>query len=300
MGILVEARNVTKKYGKFCAIKEACVTINEGEIYGFVGKNGAGKTTFLKMLTGLHSYDSGSINMLGQDCNEKPDVFRNVGALIENPGLFDKMSAFANIKQKCICMGINDDKHIYELLELVGLLNVAKKKVKGFSLGMRQRLGIALALVGYPKLLVLDEPINGLDPSGIVDIRNLLLRLNKERNITIIISSHVLGELSKIATTYAFVEKGIIKPGIKMEDSTMVSITVSDSKKAVEILDNMGICNYKVKDEKSIEVYEECENAKVVKELVMADVDLMSIYTYQTSLEDYYFGFAGGGDTCIG
>lgn len=211
MNNLVEIHNVSKKYDNIFAVNNASITIRENAILGFIGENGAGKTTLLKMLCGMSKPTSGSIDLLFDKSGAYSKHNIQIGSLIEAPGYYPNMTAFDNIKLKALYAGEQiSDTQIKELIDLVGLNGNEKKKVKNYSLGMKQRLGIAIALVGNPPLLVLDEPINGLDPHGIVEIRNLIKKLNEERSITFVISSHILDELSKVATDYCFIHKGNI------------------------------------------------------------------------------------------
>lgn len=202
---------LTKTYGKQTAVKEIDLVIPKGEIYGLVGRNGAGKTSFMKMISGLSHPSSGNFSLFGIE-NSKPSnsgLYVQVGSLIETPGFFENMSAYDNLLMKAYCTNIEDkNSHIIQLLELVDLQDVGKKKVKNFSLGMKQRLGVAMALIGNPKLLILDEPINGLDPQGIAEMRDIILKLNREYQITVLISSHILEELSKMVTSYGIIDYG--------------------------------------------------------------------------------------------
>ena len=210
MGYILSTDCLTKEYHHFKAVDSVNLHINEGDIYGFIGRNGAGKTTTLKMICGLASPTLGTFSLFEQPYENlvKDKVFAKVGSLIEEPGIYPDMNAFDNVYLKCICAGIKDKNYAMDLLRLVDLDKTGRKKAKGFSLGMKQRLGIALALVGDPKLIILDEPINGLDPQGILEIRETILKLNSEKKMTFIISSHILGELSKIATRYGIIDKG--------------------------------------------------------------------------------------------
>ncbi len=207
---IVETKGLTKRYGSFCAIEDMSLHIEEGDIYGMVGRNGAGKTTTLKMLCGLTTPSEGELSLLGKEYAtvKKENLFEQVGVLIEAPGIYNGFSAFDNLKMKCLLYGIDDDAYIMDLIKKVGLREAGNRKAGKFSLGMKQRLGIALALVGNPKVVILDEPINGLDPQGIVEIRNLITKLNREEGITFIISSHILSELEKIATHYGIIHEG--------------------------------------------------------------------------------------------
>lgn len=210
MGYILTTDNLTKEYHHYKAIDSVSLNVAKGDIYGFIGRNGAGKTTTLKIIAGLAAPTSGSFSLFEKSYEEviKTNAFSKVGSLIEEPGIYPDMTAFDNVYLKCIYAGINDKSYAMDLLRLVDLDRTGRKKAKGFSLGMRQRLGIALALVGEPELLILDEPINGLDPQGILEIRETILKLNAEKGITFIISSHILGELSKMATRYGIIDKG--------------------------------------------------------------------------------------------
>ena len=189
--LLLSTKGLTKQYGRQKAVSRMDIHVKKGSIYGLIGRNGAGKTTFLKMVAGLASPTDGEINLFGYTGNQLKRIRSRVGCLIESPGLYGNLSAYDNLKIKCKFCGINKKGYIEEILKLVGLENTGKKKSKHFSLGMKQRLGIGLALIGEPDLLLLDEPINGLDPQGIVEIRDMIWRLKEERNMTIIISSHI-------------------------------------------------------------------------------------------------------------
>ena len=211
METLVQTNNLTKQYGQHKAVNNVNLSVRKGEIYGLIGRNGAGKTTILRLISGLAKPTNGSISLFGQNSRDSIYMQKHIGLLIETPGIYLDMSARDNVKLKCMAIGISNNSYIAELLKNVGLSAVDKKKVKCFSVGMKQRLGIALALVGNPELVILDEPTNGLDPQGIAEIREIIVQLNTEKNITFIISSHILGERSKIATCYGIIEKGELK-----------------------------------------------------------------------------------------
>ena len=211
METLVQTNNLTKQYGQHKAVNNVNLSVRKGEIYGLIGRNGAGKTTILRLISGLAKPTNGSISLFGQNSRDSIYMQKHIGLLIETPGIYLDMSARDNVKLKCMAIGISNNSYIAELLKNVGLSAGDKKKVKCFSVGMKQRLGIALALVGNPELVILDEPTNGLDPQGIAEIREIIVQLNTEKNITFIISSHILGELSKIATCYGIIEKGELK-----------------------------------------------------------------------------------------
>ena len=211
MNYIITTNKLTKSYGDQNAVDGVSISIGKGEIYGLVGRNGAGKTSFMKMISGLSLPTGGDFSLFGKENKNGSgnNLYQKVGCLIETPGFFESMSAFDNLMLKVYCAGIKDKKkYIRDLLKLVDLEYAEKKKVKHFSLGMKQRLGVAMALVGEPELLVLDEPINGLDPQGIAEMRELIFKLNREFKITIFISSHILEELSKIATYYGILDHG--------------------------------------------------------------------------------------------
>ena len=220
MEVLVQTNNLTKRYGQHKAVNNVNLTVRKGEIYGLIGRNGAGKTTVLRLISGLARPTEGNVCLFEQNSLDTVYTQNRVGILIESPGVYPNMSARENVKLKCLAKGISNKSYIAELLEGVGLRAADKKKVKHFSVGMKQRLGIALALVGNPELVLLDEPINGLDPQGMAEIREIITKLNKDRGITFIISSHILGELSKIATCYGIIEKGELKKQILKTELT--------------------------------------------------------------------------------
>ncbi len=206
MSILVQTKQITKKYKAHEAVSDVSITVLQGQIYGLIGKNGAGKTTLLKLISGLIKPTSG--NVVFSALPSSQSEYR-IGALIEAPGFYPNMTGYENLKAQSLCLGLRYSRQqIEELLDLVGLLYAKNKKVKAYSLGMKQRLGIALSLIGNPDILILDEPINGLDPEGIIEIRNIVTRLNRERNMTIIISSHILDELAKVATNFCIIHSG--------------------------------------------------------------------------------------------
>lgn len=302
MEYILETNNLTKRYGKYTAVNELSLHVKPGDIYGFIGRNGAGKTTFLKMVSGLSHPTSGEIVLFGDRGQElvSNNTFQKTGTLIENPGLYGNMTAFSNMKMKCLAMGRNDKKYIEELLDLVGLANVGKKKIKQFSLGMRQRLGIALALIGEPKLLLLDEPINGLDPQGIAEVRNTILRLNHEKNITIMISSHILEELSKIATSYAIIDTGklvreMTKEQLNESCESKIEIRTNNAQEAVRILKETGVEKMKAVDDKTVYVMERFQETAYFNEtLVKHNIQVEMLNVTNMSIEEYYLQLTGG------
>ena len=294
--------NITKKYGEQLAVDNVNMTIKKGDIYGFIGQNGAGKTTLIRLITGLIHKSGGEIELLGaNEENELNKARTMVGSLIESPSLYTNMTARENLEVSRLVRNIPGKKCIDEVLELVGLKDVEKKKVKNFSLGMRQRLGIANALMGNPKLLILDEPINGLDPMGIVEIRELLKKINKEKDMTILISSHILSELSELATTY-----GIISNGKLIEEITAkqlsekcrqyIDLKVDDTARAVILLEReLGISDYEVLEDSNIKVFSNLDNVGEVNSLLSrSGIIVESISVKGENLEEYFMNKVGG------
>lgn len=299
--IMLKTTTLTKKFKEQAAVNQVSLTVNRGEIYGFIGRNGAGKTTFLKMVSGLTFPTAGKIELFGEDCGRKPNLFNRIGVLIEAPGLYGGMTAFENLKAKCIAYGISDDNYINSLLGFVGLSDTGKKKAKNFSLGMKQRLGIAMALIGDPDLLVLDEPINGLDPQGIVEVRDTILKLNKEKNITIIISSHILEELSKIASNYGIIQEGRLIQELTKEQlldrcSERIEIKTAQTKEACTILEEeLRIQDYKVVDSNTIYIQERLNETGLINMTLAAKgIQVNSINTTSDDLETYFLNLTGG------
>lgn len=299
--LLLKTSGLTKQFGNHRAVDHIDLHIKKQAIYGFIGRNGAGKTTFLKMISGLSKPTSGEIELFGYKGDELSEVRSRVGCLIENPGLYGDMSAYTNIKLKCKMFGIHDEKYIQGILETIGLADVGKKKTKHFSLGMKQRLGIGLALVGEPDLLVLDEPINGLDPQGIVEVRDMIERLRTERSMTIIISSHILEELSKIATDFGIIHNGVLlqeltKDELMAKCRERIELSVDDPERAVTVLDSMGFHNYQVIDKEHIHVFERLDEGGVLNaKLVLAGVTVKGLVLTGDGLEDYFLKITGGG-----
>lgn len=302
MDYALSTKQLTKQFRKHKAVDSVCINVPKGAIYGFIGRNGAGKTTFLKMISGLSTPTSGDFSLFGYEGKEVRQVFSRIGTLIEAPGVYPNMTAYNNLKLKCIAAGINKKGYIEELLACVGLENTGKKKVKNFSLGMKQRLGIALALVGEPDMLVLDEPINGLDPQGIVEVRDTIQRLNAEKNITIIISSHILEELSKIATNYGIIHNGKLIEEVTREQllakcSEHIEIVTDDAKTACTVIENMGISKYKVIDKNTIHIFERLgDSGEIAVELSKGGIKLNGISVKNEALEDYFLSVTGGNE----
>ena len=297
---LLSTSGLTKQFGHHKAVNNVDLHVKKGAIYGFIGRNGAGKTTFLKMISGLSQPTSGEIEMFGYKNEELKHVRSRISCLIEAPGIYGNMSAYHNLAIKCKLFGIQDKQYIENILKIVGLSDTGKKKIKHFSLGMKQRLGIGLALVGEPDLLVLDEPINGLDPQGIAEIRDMLLRLKEEQNMTILISIHILEELSKIATHYGIIHNGNLLQELTREElmircSERMEVLLDDPKKAIPVLDQMGFTNYQVMDQHKIYIYERLnESASVNMELAKAGILVRGIGITSEELENYFLNLTGG------
>ena len=301
---IMQTQALTKTYGKKDAAKDININIREGEIYGLLGRNGAGKTTIMKMISGLTNPTSGTYSLFGKTGAEMKKMMSKVGVLIEQPGLYPGRSARENLIIKCIAMGIDykKDNYIDSLLKTVGLEDVPEKKsARQFSLGMRQRLGIALALVGDPSMIILDEPINGLDPQGIVDVRHTLEKLRSEKGITIMISSHILEELAKLADSYAIIHEGRLIEQFSNDDlmarcGQFVTIKTTDSSGALKALSGIGITDASVEGEGTIKVSERIdETEKMAAAIVRAGVPLKELCISNMSLEDYYLSITGGG-----
>ena len=292
--IVLQTNNLTKKYKDFVALDNATITIHKGDIYGLIGRNGAGKTTLMKTITTLTNKTGGSFSLFDSE-EELTESKRRIGCLIESPAFFDNLTAYQNLKYYSIQKGIVDEKQIDKVLKIVDLYKERNKKFKKFSLGMKQRLGIAFAILDNPDFIILDEPINGLDPIGIKEIRDTLKRLNEEEKITILISSHILSELYLIANHFCFIDKGKIikdvsKEELDLECSKCIVIKTKDVKKATVVLEKeLLTTNYKVIDNTEIRLYDYLENSvKVNKTLLSNDIEIMGIYESGISLEDYF------------
>lgn len=300
--VILKTYNITKKYGNQLAVDNVNMTIKKGEIYGFIGQNGAGKTTLIRLITGLIHKSAGEIELLGANGENELNKARTmIGSLIETPSFYTNMTARENLEVSRLVRDIPGKKCIDEVLDLVGLKDVEKKKVKNFSLGMRQRLGIANALMGNPKLLILDEPINGLDPMGIIEIRELLKKINKEKDMTILISSHILSELSELATTYGIISKGKLIEEITAKELSekcrqYISLKVDDTSRAVTLLEReLGISDYEVLENKNIKVFSNLDNVGAVNSLLSkSGVIVESINVKGENLEEYFMNTIGG------
>lgn len=300
MEYVLETNNLEKRYKDFRALNHASIHIEKGAIYGLIGKNGAGKTTLIRIICGLQKPTNGSYIIYGVDNSNDniASVRKRMGAIIETPSIYTEMTARDNLIEQYKLVGMPSLDGIDELLKLVGLENTGKKKAKNFSLGMKQRLGIAIALADNPDFLILDEPINGLDPQGIIEIRELILKLNKEKRITILISSHYLDELSKIATHYGFLDNGSIIKEISSEELTKkmehkLILKVSNEKEFVKYFEENKI-SYEVVDNKTINVYGKYNLSKFINELSKKNLIIDEIHEQEESLENYYMNLIGG------
>lgn len=291
MEYVIETNGLVKKFGSKIAVNKIDMHINKGDIYGFIGANGAGKTTAMKMMLGLCRVSQGEIKLFGS--TNLDEGRKRIGSLIESPGLYKNCTAQENMKRFAILTN-SDLNEIKELLEFVGLADTGKKKVGRFSLGMKQRLGIAIALLGHPEILILDEPINGLDPEGIKEVRDTILKLNKERGVTFLISSHILDELCKITTRYGIISNGVLVDEIDSKDLDVMckhslTIKVSDLDKALAILkENNYLSDYETKDD-SIILYSHLEEAALINKLLVSnDILVSEIKANTANLEDYF------------
>ena len=297
METVLKTTNIVKKYGNRTILNKISMHIHKGDIYGFIGKNGAGKTTFMRVVLSLTPSNEGDVEFF--DHQSIHQVGLKVGSLIEAPGLYKNASAYENLKRFSILYGADDSK-IQEILELVGLGNTGDRKAKDFSLGMRQRLGIAIALLGDPEFLLLDEPINGLDPEGIKEIRDTIVKLNKEKNITFLISSHLLDELSKIVTRYGIIDNGVLIEEIDAEQlkekcKNRFIFEVDNSEKAAKVISKEIPKEEIVVKKNSIEIHSHFKDTALInKQLVEAGVLVSAMYSNADSLEEYFMKRIGG------
>ena len=301
MEYVLEASGLCKRYRDFTALHGLDMHIPKGSIYGFVGRNGAGKTTLIRLICGLQDPTGGSFTLYGvRNTDAKlPRCRRRMGAVVETPSIYLDMTAEENIRQQYLVLGLPSADGIPELLHLVGLDSTGRKKAKNFSLGMRQRLGIAVALAGNPDFLVLDEPVNGLDPQGIIEMRELILKLNREHGITVLISSHILDELARLATHYGFIDGGhMIKEMSAAELEThcrkCVRVEVSDSRVLARVLDRLG-AEYRIVDDTRADVFADVQTTQLVTEAARENCVICSMKERDESLESFYMNLIGGG-----
>ncbi len=300
MDYVLTTNALCKHYGKSEILNGLSMHVPKGSIYGFVGKNGAGKTTLIRLVCGLQHPSSGEYVLYGKSnqSREIRQARRRMGAVVETPSVYQHMSAEDNLKEQYRMLGLPSFDGIPELLALVGLEDAGKKMVKDFSLGMRQRIGIAVALAGEPDFLVLDEPANGLDPEGIIEVRELILKLNRERQITVLITSHILDELSRIATHYGFLDQGHMVKEIsagELESACQkcLRLEVTDARAAAVVMDQRG-WKYTVLSDHQIDVYEEIKVTELVLAMLERDCEVISLQERGESLESYFINLIGG------
>lgn len=293
MDYVLQTNGLTKMFGRKAAVNKVSLNVKKGDIYGLIGRNGAGKTTLIRLISGLAKPNEGSIQLFESDDLDRQ---RNrTGTMIENPAVFPGMTAKQNLHYYCLLLGLDPEKTIDEMLTLVGLADTGRKTAKNFSLGMKQRLAIAIALLDNPEFMLLDEPINGLDPSGIKETRELIQKLNKERSITILISSHILGELSKMANRYGVINNGILVDEFTNEDllkncTGAIEIKVDNVEKAGEVLRNiLQNEDFMVVSDQIIRIKCEQDKAGMINtELAKNGVVVMSSMSVGNNLEDYF------------
>lgn len=300
MDYVLCAEALGKRYKNFQALNNLSLHIPKGAIYGLVGKNGAGKTTLIRLICGLQKPTSGAYSLYGIRHNQ-PAILqsrRRMGAVVETPSIYLELTARENLMEQYLVLGLPSFEGIDDLLRLVGLSGTGKKKARHFSLGMRQRLGIAVALAGDPDFLVLDEPANGLDPEGIVEIRELILKLNHERQITVLISSHILDELSRVATHYGFIEAGHMIQEISAADletacRKCTRVTVSDTGALARVLDSLEQ-EYRILSDSEADIYALVNVSRLVLALEKEHCEILSLQEQDESLESYYINLIGG------
>lgn len=298
--IILKAMNISKRYGKYKALDKVSLEIRRGMIYGLIGENGAGKSTFMRVLMGLITIEEGNIELFGStDRKGLQHARRRMGQSIETPALYPELSARENLKVQAANGGVSD-REIDSILQLMNLEHTGKKKAKNFSLGMRQRLAIASTLITNPEFLILDEPTNGLDPAGIVEMREIIQRLVTERGITVLLSSHLLDELSQIATHYGILHHGklikeLSKEELALEARQYIELETTEVQRAVTVLDDIGIQDYEVKSKNEINIFECLDDvATINRSMVLADVNVSRIGTTRQKLEDYFLQLTGG------
>ena len=301
MEYVLTTQGLSKQYGRFKALDSLTMRVPKGAIYGFVGKNGAGKTTLIRVICGLQAPTAGTYSLYGVDSKDTDiaSARRRMGAVVETPSIYLGLTAVDNLREQFRVLGVPSDDGIPELLKLVGLEDAGKKKARNFSLGMKQRLGIAVALAGDPDFLVLDEPVNGLDPQGIIDIRELILKLNRERRITVLISSHILDELSKLATHYGFIDSGRMVRELSAREleaacRKCLRVQVTDTRPLVRVLDRMG-ADYQILDDGRADVYARLNISQLARALDGEGCELLSARERDESLESYFVNLVGGG-----
>ena len=302
MDYIMETVGLRKAYKGNIVVDNVNIHIPKGAIYGFVGPNGAGKSTVMKMILNLIQSDAGDVQLLGEKVTDHSyEIFKKVGSIIENPYFYDKMTARQNLELHCEYMGFPNEERIDEVLHLVDLQNVEGKQVRHYSLGMKQRLAIARAILARPEFLILDEPINALDPDGIREMRNLFQRLNREDGTTIFISSHILSEVDLLADMIGIIRHGKLLTELPIEEihkhqTAYISLQVDDVTRAAALIEGMGIKNFSVLDKEFIRISDSDVSGKTLsKALIENGVGLESIGRKQDTLEDFFFQLTEGG-----
>ncbi|MCU6794407.1 ABC transporter ATP-binding protein [Paenibacillus sp. WQ 127069] len=302
METILKTSGLTKKYKDHTAVDCINISLKKGEIYGFLGQNGAGKTTTIRMIMGLIQPTSGQIELFGQTLESgHRAAFERIGSMIEIPGFYPNLTAAENLDIHRRMMGMGNKESIEQSLEQAGLLDVRNKRVKSFSLGMKQRLGIARSLLHHPELLILDEPTNGLDPVGIKEVRNLIIELASKRNIAVLVSSHILSEVQQMATVLGIIHNGklveeIEQQALQMRNRHCVEYKVSNDRQTVMLLEQkLGIHDYSVPEPGIVRVFEQLsESAMINRTLVDNGIDVCEITMLRETLEDYFLGLTGG------
>lgn len=300
--IILQTKNLTKKYGRYTVLDNVSIKLEKKHIYGFIGENGAGKSTFMKIIMGLIYPTSGTYSIMGKEnSRDREKQRKNIGSMIEEPALYPNYTVFQNLELQRKLIGNPDKSTIDKVLDMVDLSDVKNKKARALSMGMKQRLSIAMALLGNPQILILDEPINGLDPKNIVALRNLLQKLNEEKNITIFISSHILNELYLLATDYIFIHKGKIIDVATHEEleekcRKYICIKTDAVPKALTVLDKtMDNPEYKVVSEDTIYLYSGKDNMEEISRAFMQhEIVIKELSVMEQTLEDYFMTITGG------
>ena len=300
MEYVLKTNALKKSYGHYKALNGLTMSVPKGEIYGLVGKNGAGKTTLIRLICVLQKPTGGEYSIYGISTKQKEIIMarRRIGAVVETPSIYLDMTAEDNLRMQYRVLGLPSFEGIEDVLKMVGLENTGRKKVKDFSLGMRQRLGIAVAIVGDPDFLILDEPINGLDPQGIVEMREIILKLNREYGITVLISSHILDELSRLATYFGFIDNGRMVKEISASEleaacRKCMHLVVSDVKALSKVLDEIGM-DYTILSDTEADVFGKINITKLVSKLSAENCEVLSMQERDENLENYYINLVGG------
>ena len=302
MNTMIRTYELSKSYGQQFAVDDISINVKKGEIYGFLGRNGAGKTTTIRMLLGLVKPSQGKIEIFGEDfSNNRLSILKRIGSTIETPGFYPELTAVENLRINTKLIGVHNINAVEDALETVGLLDEKNKIIKNYSLGMKQRLGIARAILHSPELLILDEPTNGLDPAGIKEVRRLIKALSEKRHITIFMSSHILSEVQQLATTIGIIHKGKLLEEIPLEDlrtrnRKYIEIQVSNDGRAVTLLEKeMNLYDYEVHEDNTLRIYSHLEEIGKINRLFIENgIDVTKLALSEDNLEDYFLKLTGG------